>query len=31
MSLSDRILTSDPGDLARLADVAGSRPVIISC
>jgi hypothetical protein len=27
----DRILTSDPGDLARLADVAGNRPVIITC
>ena len=27
----DRILTSDPGDLARLAAAAGNRPVIIAC
>lgn len=27
----DRILTSDPGDLARLAEAAGNRAVIIAC
>ncbi len=27
----DRILTSDPGDLARLAAAAGNRPVIVAC
>jgi DNA-binding transcriptional MocR family regulator len=27
----DRILTSDPGDLARLAAAAGDRAVIIGC
>ena len=27
----DRILTSDPDDLARLAEAAGNRPVIITC
>jgi hypothetical protein len=27
----DRILTSDPGDLTRLAEAAGNRPVIIAC
>ncbi len=27
----DRILTSDPGDLARLAGAAGNRPVIVAC
>ncbi len=27
----DRILTSDPGDLTRLAAAAGNRPVIIAC
>jgi hypothetical protein len=27
----DRILTSDPGDLVRLAEAAGNRPVIITC
>jgi hypothetical protein len=27
----DRILTSDPDDLARLAGAAGNRPVIIAC
>jgi len=27
----DRILTSDPGDLSRLAEAAGNRPVIIAC
>jgi hypothetical protein len=27
----DRILTSDPGDLTRLAGVAGNRPVIVAC
>ena len=27
----DRILTSDPADLTRLAAAAGSRPVIVSC
>jgi hypothetical protein len=27
----DRILTSDPGDLARLAESAGNRPVIVAC
>ncbi len=27
----DRILTSDPDDLARLAAAAGRRPVIIAC
>lgn len=27
----DRILTSDPGDLTRVAGAAGNRPVIIAC
>ncbi len=27
----DRILTSDPGDLGRLASVARQSPVIVSC
>jgi hypothetical protein len=27
----DRILTSDPGDLTRLASMTGHRPVIIAC
>jgi hypothetical protein len=27
----DRILTSDPEDLARLAAAAGNRPVIVPC
>jgi len=27
----DRILTSDPGDLTRLAGAAGNRPVVIAC
>ena len=27
----DRILTSDPGDLVRLASAADHRPVIIAC
>jgi hypothetical protein len=27
----DRILTSDPGDLDRLAAAAGNRPVIVTC
>jgi hypothetical protein len=27
----DRILTSDPGDLTRLAGPAGNRPLIIAC
>lgn len=27
----DRILTSDPGDLTRLAAAAGNRPVIVTC
>ena len=27
----DRILTSDPGDLTRLAEAAGNRPVIVAC
>lgn len=27
----DRILTSDPGDLHRLASAAGNRPVIVTC
>ncbi len=27
----DRILTSDPGDLGRLAAAAGNRPVIVTC
>ena len=27
----DRILTSDPGDLARLAEAAGVRPLIVTC
>jgi len=27
----DRIVTSDLSDLKRLADAAGSRPVIIAC
>lgn len=30
-SPGDRILTSDGGDLRRLASVAGNRPVIVSC
>lgn len=27
----DRILTSDPGDLTRLASASGNRPIIIPC
>ena len=27
----DRIVTSDPADMTRLASAAGNRPVIISC
>jgi hypothetical protein len=27
----DRILTGDPCDLARLAEAAGNRPVIVAC
>jgi hypothetical protein len=27
----DRILTSDPGDLARLAEAAGNRAAIVTC
>jgi hypothetical protein len=27
----DRILTSDPRDLSRLAAAAGNRPVIVAC
>lgn len=27
----DRILTSDPGDLTRLATAAGNRPLIVPC
>ncbi len=27
----DRILTSDPDDLTRLAEAAGNRPVIVAC
>lgn len=27
----DRILTSDPGDLSRLAEAAGTRAAIVSC
>jgi hypothetical protein len=27
----DRILTGDPGDLSRLAEAAGNRPVIVAC
>lgn len=27
----DRILTSEPGDLTRLAEAAGNRPVIVAC
>jgi hypothetical protein len=27
----DRILTSNPADLARLAAAAGNRPVIVAC
>jgi hypothetical protein len=27
----DRILTSDPGDLTRLAKVARSRPLVVAC
>ena len=27
----DRILSSDPGDLARLATAAGNRPLIVPC
>lgn len=30
-SPGDRIMTSDPGDLTRLASAAGNRPVIIAC
>jgi len=30
-SPGDRILTSDPGDLTRLAEAAGSRAVIVAC
>ena len=27
----DRILTSDPGDMTRLAAAAGNRAVVIAC
>jgi hypothetical protein len=27
----DRILTSDPGDLSRLAEAAGNRAAIVAC
>jgi hypothetical protein len=27
----DRVLTSDPGDLRRLCDAAGSRAVVVDC
>jgi DNA-binding transcriptional MocR family regulator len=27
----DRILTSDPGDVARLAEAADNRAVVIAC
>lgn len=27
----DRIVTSDPGDLAQLASAAGNQPIIIAC
>jgi len=27
----DRVLTSDPADLTRLADAAGNRAVIVPC
>lgn len=27
----DRIVTSDPGDLARLASAAGTQPIVIAC
>lgn len=27
----DRILTGDPGDLTRLAEAAGNRPLIVAC
>jgi hypothetical protein len=27
----DRILTSDPGNLTRLASAAGNRVIIVSC
>jgi hypothetical protein len=27
----DRLLTGDPGDLTRLAEAAGNRPVIVAC
>jgi hypothetical protein len=30
-SAGDRILTSDPGDIARLAAAAGNRAVVIAC
>jgi hypothetical protein len=30
-SPGDRILTSDPADLNRLADAAGNRPVVVAC
>src|SRR5579863_5154258 len=28
---ADPILTGDPGDLSRLAEAAGNRPVIVAC
>jgi hypothetical protein len=28
---ADRILSSDPGDLSRLAEAARNRPVIVAC
>ena len=30
-SAGDRILTSDPGDIARLAAAAGNRAIVITC
>jgi hypothetical protein len=27
----DRVLTSDPGDLRRLCDAAGSKAVVVDC
>jgi DNA-binding transcriptional MocR family regulator len=30
-SAGDRILTSDPGDMARLAEAAGNRAIVVPC
>jgi hypothetical protein len=30
-SAGDRVLTSDPGDMARLAEAAGNRAIVVPC